>query len=189
MTQNTLRMTSPEAWVDRYGDHLFRFAWKRLQRKELAEDAVQETFLEALRVIDTYQGASSEKTWLIGILKHKIVDQIRRMSRERPTNDGNLLEDSSDDFFDDRGRWAVKPEDWGSDPGEALTRKHFFRTLTECLRDLPQRMAHAFSLRELEEMENGEISRIMGVSQNNLGVVLHRARLKLRRCLEVNWLS
>jgi RNA polymerase sigma-70 factor (ECF subfamily) len=155
----------------------------------MAEDAVQETFVEALRAVDTFRGVSSEKTWLIGILKHKIVDLIRRMSRERPTNNGNPPEDPSDDFFDERGSWAVRPLNWGNDPGETLKQKHFFQTLIQCVGDLPQRMAHVFSLRELEELESDEISRIMGVSQNNLGVVLHRARLRIRRCLEVNWLS
>lgn len=139
-------------------------------------------------MVDSFRGVSSEKTWLTGILKHKIVDLIRRMSRERPTSEGNPPEDLSDEFFDEKGRWAVKPLNWGNDPGEALRQKYFFQTLMQCLKELPQLMVHVFSLREFEELESEEISRIMGVSQNNVGVVLHRARLRLRRCLEVNWL-
>ncbi|MFC1836448.1 sigma-70 family RNA polymerase sigma factor, partial [Thermodesulfobacteriota bacterium] len=183
------KLIDPEAWVDQYGDGLFRFAWKRLQSTEMAEDVVQETFLEAIRAIDTFRGASSEKTWLFGILRHKIIDHIRKVSRERPTNSGDTAETLTDDLFDEKGSWAVKPRNWGNDPGEVLKQKHFFQMLTQCLGELPKRMAHMFSLRELEQMDSEEISRIMGVSRNNLGVVLHRARLRLRQCVEVNWLS
>jgi len=117
------------------------------------------------------------------------VDHIRKNSRERPAGDGDSSEDLSDTFFDERGSWSVKPLNWESDPGEVLTEKEFWQTLQRCLSDLPLRMAHAFALRELEEVEGDEISRIMEISQNNLGVVLHRARLRLRRCLEVRWFS
>ncbi len=189
VTERSRKLTDPSAWVDRYGDDLFRFAWKRLQSAEMAEDAVQETFLEAIRVADSFRGASSEKTWLFGILKHKIIDHIRKISRERPIDTGDLPENLSDDFFDKRGNWAVRPLKWGNDPAEVLKQKHFIQTLMQCLRELPKRMAHAFSLRELEQLGSGEIAGIMGVSQNNLGVLLHRARLRLRRCLEINWLS
>lgn len=189
MTESVERMTAPEAWVVRYGDDLFRFALKRLQKLDIAEDLVQETFLEALRSIETFQGTSSEKTWLTGILKHKIVDHIRKMSREHPNHDGNPVEDLADDRFDKDGNWAIKPLSWHSDPRKVLEQKHFWKTLTQCLADFPQRLAHAFALREIEEMESEEISGIMGISQTNLGVVLHRARLRLSRCLELNWFS
>jgi RNA polymerase sigma-70 factor (ECF subfamily) len=189
VSESVQKLTRPEAWVDRYGDDLFRFAWKRLQKHEVAEDVVQETFLEALRSIETYRAASSEKTWLTGILKHKIIDRIRKMSREHPGDDGNQAENLSEDFFDQNGNWAIRPRKWHGDPQKVLEQKHFWKTLTQCLADLPQRMAHAFALREIQEKEGDEISRIMGISENNLGVVLHRARLRLRRCLEVNWFS
>lgn len=189
MTESVHELPAAETWVDKYGDELFRYAWKRLQDRQMAEDVVQETLLAALDGLAAFRGTSSEKTWLIGILKHKVVDYIRQNSRERPADHGDSSEDLSDTFFDEKGSWSMKPLNWGSDPGEMLTKKQFWQSLQRCLSDLPRRMAHAFALRELEEVEGGEISRIMGISQNNLGVVLHRARLRLRRCLEVNWLS
>src|SRR5262249_60497286 len=86
-------VTDPETWVDRYGDGLYRYALLRLRAPDLAADVVQETFLEALRVRHTFARRSSERTWLIGILRHKIVDQLRRASREAANGVGALRDE------------------------------------------------------------------------------------------------
>ncbi|MBI5248753.1 MAG: sigma-70 family RNA polymerase sigma factor [Desulfomonile tiedjei] len=180
------QLVAPETWVDDHGDYLFRFAWKRLQNREIAEDMVQETYLEALKGFKTFRGDASERTWLISILRHKIVDYFRKSSREDLVEDERSL-DGSEDSFDENGKWAIKPLNWKYDPKSLLEKKEFWQILKRCLGELPQRMAHTFTLRELEELGSAEISQIVGISLNNLSVVLYRARMKLRRCLEINW--
>ncbi len=164
---------------------LFRYAIARVRKREVAEDLVQETMLAALRSAPSFKGQSSERTWLVGILKHKLLDHLRRAPREQASEDlGERLEES---FFDDRGRWKVHPARWTVDPHEALRQDDFRLVLERCLEEAPERLARVFVLRELDELESDELCKIMGVSSTNLWVMLHRARLKLRRCLELSW--
>jgi len=180
-------LIDPENWVGHYGDILFRYALRRVQRRDVAEDLVQETFLAALRARERFEARALERTWLLGILRHKIVDYIRRVSRERPLENELSPDDVSEDFFDEKGMWTVKPSRWYGDPLEVLQEKEFWDKLTGCLAELPNRMAHAFALRELEEQDVEEVSQALGVTSNNLGVLLYRARQRLRHCLELKW--
>jgi RNA polymerase sigma-70 factor (ECF subfamily) len=182
-------VTNPEIWVAEYGDLLFRYALRRVRRWDVAEELVQETFLAALHSREVFQARSSEKTWLLSILKHKIVDHIRKASRESSVSSEMPLEDIPEHLFDQGGRWAIKPSRWGSDPGKVLEAKGFWDALMSCMEELPSRMAHAFALREIEQMDVEEVSEVMEVTPNNLGVLLYRARQRLRRCLELNWFS
>jgi RNA polymerase sigma-70 factor, ECF subfamily len=109
------------------------------------------------------------------------------VSRERPFENELSPEDVSEDFFDEKGMWTVEPSRWYSDPLKALQEQEFWDKLKGCTAELPDRMAHAFALRELEELDVEEVSRALGVTSNNLGVLLYRARQRLRHCLEVNW--
>lgn len=188
-TDSSTPVTNPEAWVAEYGDLLFRYALRRVQRRDVAEDLVQETLLAALHAREDFHARSSEKTWLLGILRHKIVDHIRKASRERSVSAELPLEDIPEHLFDRSGRWAVKPSRWGGDPGKVLEAKGFWDVLMSCMEELPSRMAHAFALREIEQMDIEEVSGVMEVTPNNLGVLLYRARQRLRRCLELNWFS
>jgi RNA polymerase sigma-70 factor (ECF subfamily) len=189
-TQSAI-LSDPETWVDRHGSYLFGFAMKRLRDPVLAEELVQEALLAALQSRDRFQGRSSERSWLVGILKHKIIDHFRRVSRERPAEDVAAWPDEFKEPFDEDGHWRVEegegPIDWGAQPLAALQQKEFQEVLSRCLTKLPPRMAEAFTLREMEELETDEICKILNVSSTNLWVILHRARLQLRRCLEVNW--
>jgi RNA polymerase sigma-70 factor (TIGR02943 family) len=166
-----------------------RYARHRVQNRDVAEDLVQETLLAALRMRDGFEARSSEKTWLLSILRHKIIDYIRKAGRERPMDNELSPDDLSEEFFDEKGMWAVKPARWDTDPGKVLEKKEFWDKLMECLAELPRRMAQAFSLRELDQMNSDELSETLKVTSNNLGVLLYRARLRLRRCLEVKWLG
>jgi RNA polymerase sigma-70 factor (TIGR02943 family) len=179
--------TDAEKWVDDHGDYLYRFALTRLSQREAAEDVVQETFLAALAGKKRFAGASSERTWLIGILKRKIADYLRRKSRERPASDFEPDDGWIDQLFDARGNWTKKPGVWPSDPVAALENKEFLSIFYRCLSKLPQRLAGAFTLRALEGMAGDEVCKVLDVSANNLWVMLHRARLQLSRCLEINW--
>ena len=183
------QLIDPESWVEHYGDILFRYALRRVQKRDVAEDLVQETFLAALRARERFEARASERTWLLGILRHKIVDYIRRVSRERPFENELSPEDVSEDSFDEKGMWTVKPSRWYGDPLKVLQEKEFWDKLMVCIAELPNRMAHAFALRELEEQDVEEVSQALEVTSNNLGVLLYRARQRLRHCLEVNWLG
>jgi len=184
---NTNRQSDPEKWVDEYADDLFRYAVFRLHDPELAEDVVQETFLAALRARKQFSGRSSEKTWLTGILKHKIVDQMRKVSRERPLNSTEFSTGSAENVFDEGGKWKNDPPDWGDDPSEDLEKKEFREVFERCLSSLPARLCDAFSLRELDGLSTKEVCKVLNISATNVWVMLYRARMRLRHCLEMNW--
>jgi RNA polymerase sigma-70 factor (TIGR02943 family) len=177
----------PETWVDEHGDYLFRFALSRLRRRDLAEDLVQETFLAALQARGRFAGQSSERTWLVGILKHKIVDHLRRRTAEQRAANPAELGRWVDGLFDERGKWREKPGKWPADPGTAFEKTEFWAIFAACLRKLPERLANAFTLRAVEEMDSPEVCKVLGVTANNLWVMLHRARLGLWRCLQIHW--
>jgi len=189
---NTNQRTDPEHWVDQHGDYLFRYALLRLRDPELAEDVVQEIFLAALQAREKFSGRSSERTWLVGILKHKIVDHIRKASRERPFSDIESSADAADTLhpmeklFDEKGKWKVAPIEW-TGPNTVLERKEFWEVFERCLSDLPARLCDAFSLREMDGLSTEEVCNVLHVSATNFWVMLHRARMRLRRCLEINW--
>lgn len=179
--------TDPAEWVDRYGDYLFRYAMLRLRDRSTAEDLVQETFLAALKDYGSFSGKSSESTWLVGILKHKIVDHFRRQAREAPVAESDLREHPDPSSFDGSGHWTSGPADWGGNPADLYREKKFLDQLTKCLSGLSPNHANAFTLREIEGADTGEICKVLNVTETNLWVILHRARMLLRRCLEANW--
>jgi len=181
------RSSDPESWVDQYGDYLFRYALFRIRDPQVAEDVVQEAFLAALQARDRFTGLSSERTWLAGILKHKILDYFRKTSHESCVDHEERVTQNLEDQFDDQGHWktpGIGPKEWDEDPSKSLERKEFWDVLTRCLAELPPRHARAFSLREVDDLSSDEICKVLNVSATNLWVVLHRARNHLRRCLE-----
>lgn len=179
------RTLDPARWVDEHGDVLFRYALARVRDRHLAEDLVQEALVSALGSANSYRGGSSERTWLVGVLKHKVLDHFRKAGRERASD--TLDEQGLDDYFDDRGRWKVHPAKWTVDPHEALKQEDFRIVIERCLEETPARLARAFVLREVDELEGDEICKLLGITATNLWVMLHRARLRLRQCLDQNW--
>jgi len=178
-------MTTPQDWLSEHGDYLFRYARRRLYSDEQAEDTVQECLLAALKAHGGFAGGSSERTWLTGILKHKIVDLIRKQARE-VTAPAGQNEDSSDDWeslFDQSGHWVDTIRDWGN-PESELEKSRLRLILDECFRHLKAAQARIFSLRELAGLSNEEICKELNISQTNAWVLLHRARLSLRECLD-----
>jgi RNA polymerase sigma-70 factor (TIGR02943 family) len=179
----------PSDWVDRYGDYLFRYAMLRLRDRAAAEDIVQETFLAALKNRESYSGGSSEATWLVGILKHKVADHFRHQAREAPADDGDLREQPDTSPFDRSGHWASGPADWGGNPADLYRQQEFLHHFTKCLSGLSPHHANAFTLREIEGADTREICKVLNVTETNLWVILHRARMLLRRCLETHWFA
>jgi RNA polymerase sigma-70 factor, ECF subfamily len=182
---------NPERWVDEHGDPLFRYALVRVRRREVAEDLVQETLLSAMRSREKFAGQSSERSWLFGILKHKINDYFRELGRETSFTDLESLADEFSEKFVPEGYWVhVKgPKEWKPEADEVLHRAEFWQTMRNCLDKLPERIANVFTLREMDEVESKEICSMLSISEGNLWVMLHRARMALRECLEINWFN
>lgn len=188
-------LSDPSTWVDQHGDYLFRYALMRLRDRSIAEETVQETFLAALQAKSKFSGNSSEKTWLIGILKHKIIDHFRKHRREVSLEDTQLLPSEREETFRTTGEWVghwaqhAAPSDWGADPIKTLQKREFWQALEQALQTLPPRLAQVFVLREMDEMSSAEICNLLEITESNLWVMLHRSRMQLRRALELNYLN
>jgi RNA polymerase sigma-70 factor (ECF subfamily) len=188
----TQKLSDPERWVDEHGDYLFKFALSRLRDEARAEDAVQETFLAALKGGKSFAGRSAEKSWLVGILKNKIYDHYRKAGRETSFTDMEFYSDEESDRFVPDGvfkdGWIheLGPMEWSS-PGASLDSDLFWKTFNDCSGKLPKNVAAVFTLREVDDMSSKEICALLNISESNLWVMLHRARMALRRCLETNW--
>jgi RNA polymerase sigma-70 factor (ECF subfamily) len=172
-------------WLEDHGDALYAYALSRVRDPHLAEDLVQEALLAGLAAAGGFMGLSAERSWLIGILKHKLVDHLRRNLRERPL--GESGPDGLADLFDSGGHWKVSPTKWKGDPHELAESAEFLGVLARCLSRLPSRMAELFWLREAEEMETGELCERLNVTAANVWAILHRARNGLRKCLTLHW--
>lgn len=166
---------------------LMKYAGLQLRNPAWAEDAVSDTLLAALEKPQAFTGASQLKTWLIGILKHKLIDQIRKNSREAalPTSDEDE-QDLDDLLFGPDGHWRDAPHDWGR-PDDALRQVDFMKVLEACVEKLPGQQGRLFMLREWLELDTDEICKELAISSTNLWVMLHRARLRLRECLQLSW--
>ncbi|HKI69388.1 MAG TPA: sigma-70 family RNA polymerase sigma factor, partial [Verrucomicrobiae bacterium] len=193
-TQAQAKATAdPARWVDEYGDYLFKYAMTRLRDPAKAEDAVQETFLAALKGASKFAGKSAEKSWLTGILKNKIYDYYRKAGRETSFTDLEFYHDEeSERFVPDglsKGGWIheLGPLEWSTEPGASLDQEAFWKTFHDCADKLPKNISAAFTLREVDGIESKEICALLNISETNLWVMLHRARMALRRCLETNW--
>jgi RNA polymerase sigma-70 factor (ECF subfamily) len=174
--------------LETHRPQLLRFAQMQLRDQGAAEDAVQETLVAALQGASSFAGQSSVRTWLIGILKHKIIDHLRRSAREKPLAVPAEELDLSDfdAAFAADGHWNEAPADWGS-PDQSLEQSRFFQALERCLEGLPKTTARAFMLREVMGLETAEICKELQISASNCWVMLYRARMSLRECLDMNW--
>lgn len=186
-------MLSPERWLAEHGDALFRYAYLKLRDAQIAEDLVQETLLAAWRGRERFIGNSSERTWLISILKRKVADHWRRETRaprveESPADDGGDNDNLLARLFDASAKdhWRNEPAAW-RDPDRALEAQDFWRIFADCVAALPPAQAQAFSLTEIDGLIGEETCKVMEIAPTNLWVMLHRARLRLRDCLEKRW--
>lgn len=183
-------MTTANAhdWLSEHGDYLYRFALARLRDTHQAEDVVQETFVAAIKS-NNFAEQSSPRTWLTGILKHKIIDVMRKNNREISASD--LLTDEEtelDDFFNAKGHWEDKPQAWNV-PDNALEQKQFLKILQSCIDRIPNKLATLFMMRDVEERDNEEICKELNITSTNAWVMLYRARMGIRKCLEINWIG
>ena len=182
----------PERWLDEYGDALFGFATLRVRDRAIAQDLVQETFLAALKAKQSFAGRSTERSWLFGILRNKLADHYRLQSRETPLLEPGSSTPEEEGFFHSSGPgrdgWIIRvaPKAWEA-PDESLMNKEFQVVFQECVSGLPEKVAQVFLQREVDDVPSEEICKEFDITPNNFWVMLHRARMALRRCLEINW--
>jgi RNA polymerase sigma-70 factor (ECF subfamily) len=181
----------PVQWLDKYGDYLYRYALMRVRDAAIAEDILQETLLAALGASQNHAGLSSERTWLVGIMKHKVVDYFRRVGRMMQFQ--LTIDDDDRESFENTGPWRGHwredhaPLNWPIDAAKGLESREFWETFDHCRLQLPQQAAIAFTLREIDGLSANEICDILQITPNNLSVILHRGRTKLRHLLETEW--
>lgn len=173
---------APERWLADHGDVLWRFALARVQDPHLAEELVQDSLLSAWRARDSFRGSSTERTWLVGILRYKIADWRRRNGR--PDHRHTSL---TEQRYDHKGLWQIDPGTWPENPAAVMQRPEFWRAFEKCLARLPVTVAEAFVLREVRQVATQAACETLGISAENLWVRVHRARQSLRDCLALDW--
>jgi RNA polymerase sigma-70 factor (ECF subfamily) len=186
----------PHRWVEQHGDYLFNYAFVRLNDREKAEDLVQETFLAGLKAQKNFEGRSSERTWLISILKRKIIDTYRKQSGKKESTMTEYESEISDgDFYRTgepfRGYWqeGKGPHSRSLLPEGEMEQEELMEIIRLCISLLPPHMASAFVMKMIDESESEEVCKELGITASNLWVMLHRARLKMRECIESRWLK
>lgn len=179
-----------QEWLEKYGDYLYSYALLRVKDPHLAEDLVQETLLAAISAQNTFSNQSSIRTWLTGILKHKLIDYFRKIGREIAIADlvDEGDEDSLNSFFKSNGGWIDKPDTFFN-PESALEQKEFWKVFQCCLSRLKLKQAEVFLAKEVHGMSNENICKEFGLSPTNVWLLLHRARLSLSNCLKTRWLD
>jgi RNA polymerase sigma-70 factor (ECF subfamily) len=177
---------NPNDWLAAHGDYLFNLAVGQVRDPMVAEDLVQETFLAALKARDRFAGRSSDRTWLVGILRHKIFDHLRRVCRERPAHIDNAVRPDQE-AWDDSMLWVHEVAGECLQPSRRMELAELRQALEMALGKLPPRIAQVFQLYEIEERPNREVCARLDISENNLWVMLHRARKQLQQELRGWW--
>jgi RNA polymerase sigma-70 factor (ECF subfamily) len=177
----------PDA-LQQHRSYLLRYAMLQLRDPHLAEDVVQETLMAAIENRSGFSAQSGLRTWLVGILKHKIMDLLRKRAREPQLNiaEGEDENELIDVLFNENGRWASPPQSWNA-PEQSMENAHFWQIFEQCNERMPINTARAFMMREFMDMTTDEICQELSISTTNCWVILHRARLALRECLDLNW--
>jgi RNA polymerase sigma-70 factor (ECF subfamily) len=177
-------------WVIEHSDTLYRYSLQRMQDEELCKDIVQETFLSAWRSMDGYKGDASVKNWLFVILKSKITDHYRR-SHTRRVVDTLQQENNDPAFFDEEGHWrkGLYPQQWSVDFANSVEAKEFQHVFHSCGQKIKALQNTVFVMKYVEGMNSDEICKELGLTPSNYWVLIHRAKVQLRACLEKNWMQ
>ena len=186
--ENCVNAENIGALFEEHSDYLYRYALQHFKNEETAKDLVQDTFLAVARAHQTFKGDSTVRTWLTSILRHKLIDHIRKKSTSSETSLNALEERGLEKYFDRDEHWTdLGPRDWGRDPLQSLEQSEFMTIMKGCLEMVPERFRQIFLLKEWDGLSRDEISSELGVTSNNVGVILHRARIYLRDCIGSKW--
>ncbi len=188
MSKENTNTLNPNIWVKEYSDYLFNYTISRVSDEDIAKDLVQETFFAGLKSMDNFQGKASERTWLISILKRKIIDYYRKINSNKGKAEVRM------NFYSDgenEGNWIEEraPNTWGSDADHDIENSELGNTLDLCIEKLPEKYAIVFKMKTIQGFETEEICNELGITSSNLWVLIHRARTQLRRCMEDNWFN
>lgn len=176
----------PNKWVKLYADYLFNYAISRVDDQEIAKDLVQETFFSGIKSKDNFRGQAAERTWLVSILKRKIIDHYRKINSAKGKKEVRMS------FYEEgekKGRWIEErvPQNWGNNADSAIENEELKETLETCINSLPEKYRIVFKLKTIEHYETDEICNALDISPSNLWVIIHRARIQLRQCMENKW--
>jgi RNA polymerase sigma-70 factor (ECF subfamily) len=178
----------PDKWIDNYSDYLFNYAIVRVNSHDLAKDLVQETFFAGLKSAKNFEGKSTERTWLIAILKRKIIDHYRKINSKKGQAEVRT------NFYDDgdkKGNWIEErvPQTWGNQAEKDIESAELHSQIDECIDFLPEKYATVFRMKTIQEFDTEEICKELDITPSNLWAIIHRARMQLRKCLEENWFN
>jgi len=178
------------ALFEQNADYLYNYAITRVNDQQTAEDLVQDTFISALKNYGSFKARSKASTWLIAILKNKIIDLYRKKVREFHKESLDELS-NLDDFFNEKGHWKSEslPQDWKVDSAKQLEQKEFYETLQKCLARLSEIQRMAFVMKNMDDVASEEICKELEITASNYWVIIHRAKLQLRVCLEKHWIK
>lgn len=179
----------PEQWIDKYGDQLLRYALLRIPERDIARDLVQDTFVTALKSIESFRGELSEKNWLFLILRSRMMDYYKKKKEYlAPDNTSNSDKDDLD-FFDEKGSWLKDklPQEWTTD--RTLQTNEFMQVFEQCMNLLKINQKEAFAMKYVEGLDSEKICKELNVTSSNYWVLIHRAKLQLRDCLEKKWIN
>ena len=179
---------NPDKWIDNYADYLFNYAVVRVNDGDLAKDLVQETFFAGLKSGKNFQGKASERTWLISILKRKVIDHYRKINSKKGQAEVRM---SFYDGGENEGSWIEErvPQSWDNASEKAIENQELKTQLDICIDNLPEKYALVFRMKTIQEFETEEICKELGITSSNLWVIIHRARTQLRKCMEDNWFN
>lgn len=179
---------NPDKWIVKYADYLFNYAVVRVNNSDIAKDLVQDTFFAALKSAKNFQGKSTERTWLVSILKRKVIDYYRKINSKKGKAEVRM------NFYDDgenEGSWLEErvPQNWDNKTDKDIENQELKTQLDTCIDNLPEKYALVFRMKTIQEFETEEICKELDITASNLWVIIHRARTQLRKCMEVNWFN
>jgi RNA polymerase sigma-70 factor (TIGR02943 family) len=175
-------------WIDNYADYLYNYSISRVNNSDLAKDLVQDTFFAGLKSAKNFQGKASERTWLVSILKRKIIDHYRKINSKKGQAEIRMS------FYEDgenEGSWLEErvPQSWDNASEKKIENEELRNQLELCINKLPEKYAMVFRMKTIQEFETEEICKELGITSSNLWVIIHRARTQLRKCMEDNWFN
>jgi RNA polymerase sigma-70 factor (ECF subfamily) len=177
---------NPNKWVQLHADYLFNYTISRINNHDLAKDLVQDTFFAGLKAKDNFKGLASERTWLIAILKRKIIDHYRKINSIKGKAEVKM------NFYTDgerEGEWIEErvPNRWENEAEKIIENEELSTAIDKCIDNLPEKYALVFKMKTMQHFETEEICKELEITASNLWVIIHRARTQLRKCMEDNW--